>query len=356
MKTENKYERNGVVSFFHHILINRRRSLLVKLLSVYLLPLSIIYLFIITLKRATSKPKKYSFPIISVGNILVGGTGKTPLVAYLCNKFRSNNKVVLIVSSAVVESTKTKFNIDRNDEIIMLRNRFPKALFSSKKDISLRNIEKKPISKNLVAIIDDGFQTYRIKKDIDIVLIDASNPFDNRLVIPSGFLREPFYYAKRADIFVITHPYMVSKECLANLSKRLKKFNKPVYIMDYKIKGLRNSKDSIDIKEIAGKKITAVAGIGNPLNFFSLLKKLSPSKIYTHIYPDHFSYTQKDIENISKEYIANKVAYIITTEKDYVKLKKNLGNLPVYYLDIYSVINNFSEESDFDTLIDSMLK
>ncbi len=302
------------------------------------------------------RPKKYSFPIISVGNIVTGGTGKTPLVTYLSERFIRDNFKVIVLSSAAEKSIKKYSSTERDDELRMLKEQLPGIIVESKRRDKLISVEKIAYSNKVIAIIDDGFHSHAIKKDVDILIIDASNPFDNHLIIPSGLLREPVYFAKRADVFVLSHPYMVPREQLDKIATKLKGFGRPVFVMDYEIKGLKSDKGSLPCLEIDGKEIIGLAGLGNPRNFFYLLTKLNPVKIHPIVYPDHFSYRTEDIERIALARSKNNASYIITTAKDYVKLKKIVGELPVFYLDIRSKMENFYEKKDFDRFIRSMLK
>lgn len=322
------------------------------------MPLSLVYLLAVSLKRVFILPQKFSFPIISVGNIIAGGTGKTPLVAYLAGKFQNQQYQVAVLSSAAAVPEKKHSAINRRDELYMLKEKSPDIIIKPKSKAALSALEKECPDNKKIAVIDDGFQSCHIKKDIDIVMIDASNPFDNKVVLPAGLLREPLSSIKRADVFIITHPYMVTKTYLDKLAERLKKFNKPVYIMDYEISGIKNAAGRLSCEVIEKNVITGVAGIGNPLNFFSLLSGLNPHKIHALVYPDHFAYRDVDLKDIYQNFIKNKASYVITTEKDYIKMrnKQSLSSMPVFYLDIKSKIKNPYEKEDFDTCILSMLK
>jgi len=336
----------------------RRNSLFFQLISVLFLPLSLLYLLAITFKKLFAVPLKYPSPIISIGNITAGGTGKTPLVVYLAEKFQLRRRRVVVLSSAAGICQKRNSAIKRDDEICMLMEKFPGITVGTKKKEKPEGPERPVKPEKDIILIDDGFQSYEIKRDLDILTVDASNPFDNNFLLPAGLLREPVSCMKRADVLIITHPYMVSESALDRLAERLKRMGKPVYVMDYEIKSLNGKGEKLPPAIIENKEVIGVAGVGNPLNFFSLMLRLKPGKIHAMIYPDHFSYTGPDAGEIRLQYLEKKVHCLITTEKDYVKLKNFFHgeNVPLFYLEIEGRMKNFYEKYDFDTFLDSVIK
>ena len=139
---------NPFFNFFYWRFILREKSLLFKILPILLLPFSLIYLFIVTFKEKLTLPEEYSFPVISVGNITSGGTGKTPLVIYLSEKFKLKNLDVVILSSAASKSTKKRFRIEGDDELRMLKEKRFKPMIIPKQKKVLRELERKR-SKNI---------------------------------------------------------------------------------------------------------------------------------------------------------------------------------------------------------------
>ena len=320
------------------------------------MPFSLFYLMAVVIKRTFSRPEHFPFPVFSIGNILAGGTGKTPLVIHVASRLESLGFKVVVISSAAQAWERRRGLSDRSDEIEMMGSRLPRAGIVLKKGESLRAVPAKTGGRVTAGVIDDGFQNYETGRDLDIVTVDASNPFDNRLLLPSGLLREPISFARRADIFVISHPYMVCRKKLDRLAFKLKRFGKPVFVMDYRINGLKDGKSSLPPEAISGKEIMAVAGIGNPESFFTLLDRFNPAVLNAVSYPDHFRYTAGDIERIRKEFQRKGASLIVTTEKDYVKLEKMNPGLPLCYADISGVLLNPYEKEDFDTRMLSVLK
>lgn len=333
-------------SFLYNWFIFRKNSLFFKVLSVYLLPFTIFYLLVILLKKSTVSPRRFPFSVVSVGNITAGGTGKTPLVMEIAKRLNTPKNKVAVGSSLVRSKT--------SDEIRMMERKLPGVVLTGK---TIRDIEKL-IGKTDLLILDDGFHCRYIHKDVNLLVLDSSNPFDNHLLIPSGLLREPKGFMKQADAFILTHTYMLSMQDTKKLLSYLKTFNKPLFFMDYEIKGLKNVYGEISPTVIRNKDLVAFAGIGNPMNFFYLLLGLEPKRMEGIIYPDHFHYRERDINEICYLYLKKKPDYIVTTEKDYVKIKsRHPEDLPLFYLEISPVIQNAEAgKKDFDTLLTEMLK
>ncbi|MDD3726542.1 MAG: tetraacyldisaccharide 4'-kinase, partial [Candidatus Ratteibacteria bacterium] len=206
-----------------------------------------------------------------------------------------------------------------------------------------------------VVIIDDGFHCHHISKTLNIIVIDMANPFDNGLLLPAGLLREPLWELKRADVFILSHPYMVDRPTYQKLTGYLKKFQKPVFIMDYKIECLKDKEKELATDFIKDKDILAFTGTGSPFNFFSLLATLSPKKIYGAVYPDHFHYQKEDIEELEDMCIKKNASCLITTEKDYIKTTMYECSIPMYYLKIRPVLKS-TEGKEFDTLLTNVVK
>ena len=295
---------------------------------------------VVLLKRVFSIPGDTGCRVISVGNITAGGTGKTSLVMYILEKLSTCN-----LKKGIAFSGGNKYT----DEMEMIKRNFPDVKIFRKKEIK-RFIKKGEKVGLDVLLIDDGFHCHWIKKDVDILLIDAFSPFDNGFPIPSGLLREPKFFIKKADVLVISHPFMEKEEKLKNLIQYLSKFEKPIFIMDYRIARVIGKDRVISPEEVKGKKIMAFCGIGNPFNFFCLLNSLSPEKLVPLVFPDHFRYREKDINEICYLFLRSNCEMIITTEKDFVKIRKYEVEIPLYYIENEVVIEKI-KGADFDTIL-----
>ena len=263
--------------------------------SILLLPISIIYqlLFwfnkILVLNRSNNK---LAIPIICVGNIYIGGTGKTPLVREIFKITKSFGKKPAFIK---------KYHNYLSDEIEMLKETGRVFINSKRKD----GINLSALNGHDVAILDDGFQDFSIRPNFSILCFNSKQMIGNGLVIPSGPLRESLNAIQRADCIIINGDQNFEFEKKISGFKKNKKLD--IFYSEYKIK---------DIEKFKNKKITAFAGIGNPSNFFDLLRKNNLNIVKTYSFPDHYNYSKKDFEILTDE----KSDILITTEKDYYRI------------------------------------
>jgi len=263
--------------------------------SILLFPLSAIYLIINFIIKVIKTQKKFPIPVICVGNIYLGGTGKTPLVRKIFNISKSLGKNPAFV--------KKNYNY-LFDEINMLK--MTGKVYTHKK--REQSIFSAFADKHNVVILDDGFQDFSIKSNFSILCFNSIQSVGNSFVIPSGPLREPLRSISRADCIVINGEKNLELENKLNNNSNKKKL--PIFYSKYVIK---------NIEKLKNKEIVAFAGIGNPSNFFNLLKenKLNVKKTYS--FADHHDYSQNDFDKIEN----NTSAIIVTTEKDYYRIRDN---------------------------------
>jgi tetraacyldisaccharide 4'-kinase len=295
---------------------------------------------LIKLKKIFTSKEKLTSKIISVGNIIAGGAGKTSVVVYLLKILYNRKKIGVVIGKRI------------KDEAELIRKNFPFVLVSNEKNLNgLKGIDN---FCDLI-IIDDGFHCNWIKKDIDILVIDCFNPFDNKFLIPAGLLREPLSSVKRADIIILSHPYMVTEDEKLKIVNYFKKINKPLFFMDFKIKELKNGDKNIPVEFLENKRILAFAGIGNPFNFFYLILYYKPQILYSISYPDHYSYKKEDIEVIEKIAEEKMVDIVLTTEKDFIKIENFVKNA-IFYYPVIDINFKSIEDSNFDNLIEKIIK
>lgn len=265
--------------------------------SIFLLPLSFLFQLISQMYKILSITKKFPIPVICVGNIYLGGTGKTPLVLELYKIIKSMKKNPGFIKKGYEYL---------NDEIKML-NKIGKV-YSNK---SRRKAISSLISfKHDVAILDDGFQDHSIKKDFSIVCFNSKQLIGNGLVIPSGPLRESINSLKRADCILI------NGERNLQFENNIEKINKNIKIFNSKY-------NIVDLNNFKNIKTIAIAGIGNPENFFDQLKDNDINLIKTYSFPDHHNYSKKELENIINE-SKEMDALVVTTEKDYSRMNEEV--------------------------------
>ena len=263
--------------------------------SIILYPISMLYLLFFQIKKFKNS-KKYKIPIVCIGNIYLGGTGKTPLALEIFNIYKSLGKNPAFVK---------KYYIYLEDEINMLKKKG--EVFTSKN----RNdaVKSLIINKNDIAILDDGLQDFSFKKDLSIVCFNQKQWLGNGMLIPSGPLRERLSSIKRADCVFI------NGQKNNNIEQEIYKQKKNIEIYYSKYKPL-------DIYKFKNKKIIAFAGIGNPTNFFDLLEEKNLNLLNKFSFPDHYKYTNKDLEKLIK-YSKESNSTLLTTEKDYYRISDN---------------------------------
>ena len=263
--------------------------------SIILYPFSLLFLFASLIIKLLKIQKKFPIPIICVGNIYLGGTGKTPLALEIFKIIKSSGKNPGFVKKGYDYLY---------DEIQMLEKIGKTYLNKNRKEAISSLISLK----HDVAILDDGFQDFSIKKDFSIVCFNSRQLIGNGFLIPSGPLRESFKSIKRADCIVINGNRNEQFENkIININKNAK-----IFYSKYKV---------INLDKFKNKKVVAFAGIGNPSNFFELLKENNINVIKTHSFPDHHNYSQGELENIVQESKKNP-ALIVTTEKDHCRMNE----------------------------------
>ena len=266
--------------------------------SVLLFPLSIIYLalnWIIKITTIFKTYKKSPIPVICVGNIYLGGTGKTPLVREIFNISKSFGKNPAFIK---------KYHDYLSDEINMLRDT-GKTYITNKR---LEGIFLSVSENHDIAILDDGFQDFSVKPDFSILCFNSKQMIGNGQVIPSGPLRERLNAIQRADCIIINGDKNLEFE--KKLSKIIE--NKKTLHIFYSKYIISN------IEKFKNREITAFAGIGNPTNFFDLLKENNLNIKKTYSFPDHHNYSEKDFKKI----INDNSTKIITTEKDFYRMNE----------------------------------
>jgi tetraacyldisaccharide 4'-kinase len=263
--------------------------------SIALYPISILIKAINFAKYLTIRRQKVSIPVICVGNIYLGGTGKTPLCSELYNILKDLNKKPVFI--------KKKYE-GFEDETNLLKKIGP--IYEDIKRIDALNEATK--NKFDVAILDDGFQDFSIKKNLSIICFNEKQWIGNGFVIPAGPLRESLTALKRADYVMINGKKNI------NIEDEIYKNNKLIKIFYSKYIPL-------NINDFKNQKIICFAGIGNPKNFFDILKENNIDMINQISFPDHYRYSVKELDDLIKKAIVSK-ALLLTTEKDYLRINK----------------------------------
>jgi tetraacyldisaccharide 4'-kinase len=320
-----------------------------------LYPFSILYDGITSLRNLAyeqgwMQSKRYHLPVICVGNLSVGGTGKSPMIEYLIALLHADFQVAVLSrgykrkSSGYMEVSVNSTAQEVGDEPLQFKQKFPKvtvAVCANRQE----GIEKLQ-SKAEVILLDDAFQHRKVRPSFSIVLTPFDDLYTKDLVLPAGNLRESGRGIRRADVVVVTKcPEQVAYAQLQQIQFEMKLpprqrlfFSKIGY--DSEIHGVT---ESLPLSYLKNKPFTLVTGIANPKPLTSFLK--AKNYKFTHeSFPDHYDFSQADIERLSKQEI------ILTTEKDFVRLQPKLGKFAVYYLPIKTLILN-EQDTVFKQLI-----
>ncbi|MFC1594385.1 tetraacyldisaccharide 4'-kinase [Candidatus Omnitrophota bacterium] len=259
--------------------------------------------------------------VISVGNVTMGGTGKTPLVALLVDYFQQQGKKIAILTRGYMKKVSSSTSAD---EPTVLSERFPSVdvLVGRNRIANAR----KALESNAydVMLLDDGFQHWRLHRDLDIVTIDSSNPFGNKRIIPRGILREPLSSLKRVDIVVLTKTDIVESG-LEEVKKTLRDINPDAMMIESAHKPLFlkeiDKDEHISLSALENSDICLVCSIGDPLSFKKLVEKQGAHAKGEFVFLDHHQFSEDDIERIINFCSQESISTIVTTEKDAIRLR-----------------------------------
>ncbi len=276
-------------------------------------------------------------PVVSVGNLTVGGTGKTPCVEYIARYLRERELRVAILSrgyGSVGGPDRTP-----NDEALVLEENLPDVPHyqgPDRAEMARRALEE---SESELLVLDDAFQHRQMARDLDIVLIDATNPWGFGHLLPRGLLREPARNLRRASLVMLTRCDQVSAEQRDAIRGQVRRLAPRVGIVETVHRPVEwvNSEGQTAPLEMASQRpLAAFCGIGNPDAFRRTLESLGTKPAAFRVYPDHHAYTRSDVHELhawAREQPGD--AFIATTQKDLVKLRLTaLGSRPLWALRI----------------------
>ena len=285
----------------------------ISLFSIILFPFSAILIFYIFLKKKFLKVKSFEIPIICVGNIYLGGTGKTPTSILLATELSKLGKNPVILR---------KYYKNHNDEYSLIKKKFKNLILNKNRTDGIKEAE---ISNFDSIILDDGLQDYGIKKNLNIVCFNSSQLIGNGMVLPAGPLRENLAALKNTQIVIIN-------------GAKNEKFEKKILGINDKLDIFYSYYKPLNIKQFTNKKILAIAGIGNPENYFKLLNEYHLDIQKKLVFPDHYEFSKQEIYNIIKQAEKENLK-ILMTEKDYYKVEQfNFDN--INYLQVSLEVHN----------------
>ena len=269
-----------------------------SLISLLLLPISLIVVIKNYYENSKLKKNFYDFRTICVGNIYIGGTGKTPLVNNLANHFKKKFKTFII---------KKGYSSHLDEKQLLESNH--KVIFEKTRELSLLKAEQE---KAEIIIFDDGLQEKTINYDLKIVCFNSLKLDGNGLVIPAGPLRERLNSIKNYDIVFIN----------GNINKKSKNFIDKIKNINPNIRIFTAKYVPKNFSKLKKKKFFIFSGIGNPHTFSDTLKNMKIKFYGYKKFPDHFEYKESDLQKL-RELAKLKGCELLTTEKDYLRLKKS---------------------------------
>lgn len=343
---------------------------MINTLRLLLWPFSLLYGLVIAIRnflydKNIFKSQKFDLPVIVIGNLAVGGTGKSPLTEYLIRLLKDSFKVASLSRGYGRETTgfiyvETTDNFTKvGDEPLQFKTKYPEITVAVCED-RVEGVKKLKNSHDVI-VLDDAFQHRRLTPGLSILLFDYGSLFKPRMFLPAGNLRDSFTQRKRADLIIITKtPSSLSEEKKAAAIKRLAintnqqvLFSSLDYGSPYNVFNASETNDDLFNQE---SDILLVTGIANPKPLLNYLEDKCHN-IELVSYPDHHSYTEKDIESIVKKYTAlsAKKKFIISTEKDLQRLKSFintplLSDLPIWIIPIKAYFNE-EDTQQFTSLI-----
>lgn len=302
------------------------------------MPFSALYAKLTAFRRSLFEQGVYSShslgaPTISVGNITVGGTGKTPMVAHVAEFLAGMGEKVCVISRGYKrENPKARVLVSDGETILadsrsagdepleLAKRLLGKAVVIADRDrVSAASWAIERFSPTAF-VLDDAFQHFRAKRDLDIVLIDATNPFGNRKTLPFGILREPLEELRRADLIVITRSNLVEPRVITEIEDEIRNYAECPIIRSENAFDRFQTADGETRERPNDRRLFAFCAIGNPSNFFDQLRSEGLEIVGTRSFGDHHFYSQNDVDSIENDARGAGADLIITTGKDAVKL------------------------------------
>ena len=286
---------------------------------------------------------------ISVGNLTVGGTGKTPVVGFLCDYLNQAQKSVAVLTRGYGRKSRlpillqgsnlTQYQVkETGDEPCILACHLKNGVVVVDANRARGGRLALQATSPQVFLLDDGFQRRSLSRDLDIVTLDAANPWGNGYLLPLGKLREPTSQLRRADLLWITRVNQTSDD-LEEIRRRIhKKIIKPMVFSAHVAQQLVScsGQNRLPLTDLKDKKVVAFCGIANPRSFEQTLLELGARLVSFRSFADHHSFRKKELKELSALAQQLNADWLVTTEKDAVRLESSYGELgrDCYYLEI----------------------
>ncbi|MCP4452871.1 MAG: tetraacyldisaccharide 4'-kinase [Planctomycetes bacterium] len=322
---------------FHALVSGKTRGLMPTVIRILLWPLAKAYGLAIlgrTLLFRYSILPSYTppCPVICIGNLTTGGTGKTPLVAWLCHHLSEERSLSVTVLTRGYKSADTQ-----TDEPAMLEKQLgnvPVIVNADRIEGTKTALARGPVD---VFVMDDGFQHLRLARDLNILTLDATNPFGFEKLLPAGLLREPITAIKRAQCIVITRSDQIPRGKLDTLRRRVECMCPGMALATTvhapaQVHFAGAPSESFDW--LKGRSVFAFCGIGNPQAFFTTVEQIGARLVGTHVFDDHHHCTSSEFHDLHEQALQNGAYILLTTEKNFpdIASMNTQSDLPVGYL------------------------
>ncbi len=323
-------------------------------LSAFSLPyLGLVRLRILAYRRGWLKSLHLNLPVISIGNLTLGGTGKTPIAIWLAEKLASNGIRPAVSIRGYRSRSENKLTVLTGesgtadpglvgDEAALIAQRLKSIPVLVGKDRGRSGAKARELGAQ-VLILDDGFQHLKLGRNLDLVLVDGRNSPAKERMFPRGKLREPVSSLRRADLIIITR----AQDSIERLERELKSFqpDSSVFKMRYRV---------IEDDKISGKNVFAFAGIADPEQFFELAQSLPVTLAGKKAFSDHHYYQDFELKGLAEEAKKNNAELLLTTEKDLVRIRNFKTEIPIRALKVEP--DFFGDEDKIMRLVINKLK
>lgn len=278
--------------------------------------------------------ERLTIPVVCVGNLTVGGTGKTPVVAWVADILRQSGRRVAIVSRGY-----GRLESGKNDEALELEMRLPDVPhLQDTNRYAAGRIAQDELEME-VLVLDDGFQHRRLARNMDIVLIDATDPPAAHRLLPAGLMRESWAGLRRAKIVLLSRADQADPVNLSRIAKLVGRYAPNAICLEcsFEVRGLKSITSTLTgVDKLKGERVSAFCGIGNPLPFFQTLERLGMDVVGKRTWPDHHGYSAEDIAELQR-WVAEigDCRAVVCTMKDWVKIQiPTLGGADLVALEI----------------------
>jgi tetraacyldisaccharide 4'-kinase len=295
-----------------------------------LIPFSQVYGVVMAIRGAlyrsgVLRSARAACPVISVGNITVGGTGKTPMVAYLARflEVAGLNPAVLMRGYRPIKPS------GLGDEAVALQRVLPNVSVLCNRDRV--GVAKEAVLSHGadVLLLDDGFQHQRLARDLDVVTVDALCPFGGGKLLPAGLLREPLSSLRRADVIVLTRTDQACEKSVGETERRLRWLAPKAVLARSVHRAVRvifpEEGEEGAVSELSSRRVAAFCGIGRPESFRRTVESVCGDVVLFREFPDHYGYRDEDLREVGREARDAGAELIVTTEKDYARMEDARG-------------------------------